>query len=298
MEKLGYIPDLVAGSLASERTRQVAIVVPSFHTPAFVDTIRGISDTLRPLGYEFVLGDNNLSGDDETALLTSLLGRRADAVILADVAQSPATRVLLERSRVPVVETWTLTRNPVDMNVGFDNRAAARDATLHMIAGGRRHVGMICGPLRANERGRQRRRGFLDAVRGAGLADDLVVELPYPIRLRDIPDALAQLAGREARLDAVFCSGDTFAMGALFAAQRRGWAVPERLAIAGLGDLELMEQVVPSITGARVPGYRMGQLAAQMIVRRLEGKSVSPRRVDVGYEIVARESTAAAQGGS
>lgn len=291
VEALGYIPDLIAGSLASEHTRQVAIVIPSFHTPAFVDTIRGISDTLRPLHYEFVLGDTNLSGDDETALITSLLGRRADAVILADVAQSPATRVLLERSRVPVVETWTLTRNPVDMNVGFDNRKAARDATRHMIAEGRRHVGMICGPLRANERGRQRRRGFAEAVREAGLADDLIVELGHPISLGEIPRALDELSARDPKLDAVFCSGDTFAIGALFAAQRRGWTVPDRLAIAGLGDLELMEHAVPAITGARAPGYRMGQLAAEMIVRRLRGETVSPTRIDVGYEIVVREST-------
>jgi len=290
-EKLGYIPDLVAGGLASERTRQVAIVVPSFQTPAFVSTIRGISDTLRALGYEFVLGDNNLSGDDEMALLTSLLGRRADAVILADIAQSPATRALLARSRVPVVETWTLTRNPIDMNVGFDNRAAARDATRHMIATGRRHVGMICGPLRHNERGRQRRRGFLDAVREADLRDDLVVELPYPTHLRDIPEALSDLTRRAPKLDAVFCSADSFALGAMFAAQRRGLKVPDQLAIAGLGDLELVEHVVPSITSARVPGYRMGQLAAQMIVCRLRGETVNQRRINVGYEIAIREST-------
>jgi LacI family transcriptional regulator, gluconate utilization system Gnt-I transcriptional repressor len=291
--KLGYIPDLVAGSLASERTGQVAIVVPSFGTPAFIETIRGISEYLLPLGYQFVLGDNNLSGDNETALLTSLLGRRADAVILADIVQSKAARALLERSRVPVVETWTLTRQPIDMNVGFDNRAAARDATRHLIAIGRRRVGMICGPLRANERGRQRRRGFLDAVRGAGLPDDLVMELPFPIAQRDVAEAMGALLARAPDLDALFCSGDSFAIGALFAAQRCGRIVPDQLAIAGLGDVELTEYVVPALTGIRVPGYGMGRLAAEMVVRRLKGETVAPAIVDLGYELVIRASTVA-----
>ncbi|OJY70578.1 MAG: hypothetical protein BGP12_20820 [Rhodospirillales bacterium 70-18] len=289
--RLGYIPDLVAGSLASVRTGQVAIVVPSLATPAFMGTVRGISDTLLPMGLQCVLGDRNLSGDNETSLLTSLLGRRADAVILADTVESPASRVLLERCGVPVVETWTLTRDPVDMNVGFDNRAAARAATRHLVAIGRRRIGMICGPLQGNVRGRLRRRGFLDAMRSAGLAPDLFAELPFPPNLGDVDHALQSLMAAAPDLDAVFCSGDTFAVGALFAAQRRGWAVPGRLAIAGLGDLDLADQVVPAISGARIPGYRMGQIAAGMVMRRLGGEAVERRIVDVGFTLAERAST-------
>ena len=91
---------------------------------------------LRPLGYEFVLGDTNLSGDNETELVTSLLGRRADAVISTDVAQSPATRGLLERSRVPVVETWTLDARPDRHECRLRQPRRRRDAARHMIVGG------------------------------------------------------------------------------------------------------------------------------------------------------------------
>ncbi len=291
VESTGYIPDLVAGSLASERTGQIAIIVPSFSTPAFVGTIRGISEFLLPRGFQFVLGDRNLSGDNELSLLAAMLGRRMDAVILADVVQSPAARLLLERSHVPVVETWTLSEHPVGMNVGFDNRAAARDVTRHLLQVGRRRIGMICGALQANDRARQRRRGFRDAVREAALPDDLIAELPHPAGMQDVSAALDRLIAQAPDLDAVFCSGDTYSMGAMFAAQRRGWAVPERLAVAGLGDLDLPLHVVPSITGARVRGYRMGQLAAEMVVRRLRGETVETKVVDVGYEMFVGGST-------
>jgi LacI family gluconate utilization system Gnt-I transcriptional repressor len=292
IERLGYFPDLIAGSLASRQTGQVAIVVPSLVTPAFMTTIQGASDALRVAGYQMVLGDNNLSGESEFALIASLLGRRADGMILADIAQSKPARTLLAKSGVPVVETWTLTARPIDMNVGFDNRAAARAMTRHLIETGRRRVGMICGPLRQNERGRQRRLGFLDAVRAADLAADLFVELPFPSRLADCGAALASLVARAPDLDGVFCSGDTFAAGALLGAERRGWPVPERIAIAGLGDVELADCLIPRISTARVAGYRMGQLAAQMIIDRLQGRRVAQRIVDVGFEILRRESTA------
>jgi LacI family gluconate utilization system Gnt-I transcriptional repressor len=291
VERLGYIPDLIAGSLASRSSGQVAIVVPSLGTPAFMGTVRGAFDTLRARGYQAVLGDANLSAATETALLGSLLGRRVDALILADVADSGSAREMLRRSGVPVVETWMLTSRPIDMNVGFSNRAAAREATRHLIATGRRRVGMICGPLPQNRRARQRQLGFLDAMRAAGLASDLFAELPFPTRLADAGAALAALVAGAPDLDAVFCSGDTFAVGALLEAQRRGWAVPGRIAIAGLGDLDLAEQMVPAISGARVPGRRMGELAAEMIASRLAGREPAAKIVDVGFEIVVRGSS-------
>ena len=121
---------------------------------------------------------------------------------------------------------------------------------------------------------------------------DLFVELPYPVRWEDCETALATLIARDATLDGVFCSGDTFAAGALFGAQRNGWSVPGRIALIGLGDLELNERTVPSLSSAVVPGYRMGQVAADMVLRRLAGLPVDQPVVDVGFTLVARDSTA------
>lgn len=291
VQRLGYIPDLVAGSLAARASHQVAIIVPSLATPAFMSTIRGATQALQAHGYQAMLGDANLSRETEAALIATFLGRRVDAIILADVAQSQEAQDLLRRSGLPVVETWTLGAAPIDMNVGFDNCAAAREMTRHLIATGRRHVGMICGPLRQNLRGRQRRLGYFEAIGEAGLATDLFIELPYPIRFGDAGEALAELSARRPQLDAVFCSGDSFAVDALLAAQRRGWAVPERLAVAGLGDLDLAAHLVPALTSAVVPGERMGRLAGEMIAARLAGREVARKIVDVGFEIVIRGST-------
>jgi LacI family gluconate utilization system Gnt-I transcriptional repressor len=295
VERLGYIPDLAAGNLASDRSGQIAVIVPSFGTPAFVRMIQGVSDHLLSQGLQLVLGDTSLSGDNEARLLASLLGRRVDGIILTDIAQSAASRTLLSNAGIPIVETWTLTAKPIDMNVGFDNRAAARDATRHLIETGRRSVGMICGPLQMNQRGRDRRRGFLDAMRKAGIDEAGFVELTFPVRWNDVALALEHLVENAPSLDGVFCSGDTFAASALFAAQRNGWPVPGRIAIIGLGDLDISRQVFPSLSTAQVPSYHMGRMAAEMITRRLSLQTVEPAIVDVGYEIVVRESTAAAE---
>ena len=293
MLELGYIPDLVAGSLASRRSGEIAVVIPSLNSLAFMGTVRGISEYLFSENYNFVLGDSNLSGDDEAKLLASLLGRRADAVILADVVYSAAGRAMLRQSGVPVVETWTLTDAPLDMNVGFDNRAAAAAATNHLIEIGRRHIGMLCGPLSTNARGRQRRNGFRDAVTNAGRSADAFVELPMPIRLADIGPALVRLKQIEPALDAIFCSGDRFAIGALFEARRQGWRIPDDLAVVGLGDTELADRIVPTLTSVRVDGYRMGRMAAEMAMRRIRGDVVAESICDIGFRLRIGESSVA-----
>jgi LacI family gluconate utilization system Gnt-I transcriptional repressor len=92
-------------------------------------------------------------------------------------------------------------------------------------------------------------------------------------------------------LDAGFFAGDVLAVGALFECQRRGWAVPGRVAIASFDDLDLLRHVVPTVTTLRIPRHEIGRRGAEILVNRLHGASPERVRIDVGFEIVQREST-------
>ena len=102
--------------------------------------------------------------------------------------------------------------------------------------------------------------------------------------------AMATLLKRRPDVRAVFCSADAIAVGALFECERRQFAVPERIALAGFDDLAIAGQVVPSLTTLRVPRYLIGQRAGEMIRDRLAGLTVKRRIVDTGFELVPRES--------
>ncbi len=101
---------------------------------------------------------------------------------------------------------------------------------------------------------------------------------------------MTKLLARHPRLRAVFCSADAIAVGALFECQRRGLAVPGRMAIAGFDDIPIAAQVVPALTTLRVPRYAIGQRAGAMICDRLAGRRIRRRIIDIGYELVVRES--------
>jgi LacI family transcriptional regulator, gluconate utilization system Gnt-I transcriptional repressor len=87
----------------------------------------------------------------------------------------------------------------------------------------------------------------------------------------------------------VFFAGDVLAAGALFECRRRGWAVPQGLAIAGFDDQEIATEM--SLTTVAVPRTEIGRRAAEMLIARLDGKPVDQAVVDVGFELRLRSST-------
>src|ERR687886_79689 len=122
IETLGYVPNLAASSLASHRSGIVAVLVPTIANSIFAETIQGVSDAVAAAGLQILLGDYGYSPERERRLLQALVGRRPEAVVVVGVVRSGGLRRLLKSLAVPVIETWDLTRDPVDTVIGFSNR--------------------------------------------------------------------------------------------------------------------------------------------------------------------------------
>ena len=280
MSELGYVPNLVAGSLASARTRLVGVLVPTIANAIFADTVQGLSDTLEPLGFAVILAQSRYDDKQEDRMLSALLARRPDALIMVG---SPATAEgdrLLRRARIPVVETWDLPADPVDAVAGFDNYAAGEAVARHLAEAGRRSLAFIGGN---DPRATRRWLGFRDAATVAGLA--------APQRLvldRNATAGAAALASLR-NVDAVFAANDAHAIGFLTGLRDAGMdhqaGQPSAVAVIGLGDLEMGRLITPRLTTIRVHGEAIGQTAAALTLD-LSG----PRRIDLGFELVLRDS--------
>src|SRR3954452_1978962 len=167
MRELGYVPNQVAGSLASARTSSVGVLVPTIANSIFADTVQGLSDELEPLGYAVILAQSRYDAAREDRVLAALLSRRPEAIIMVG---SPATEDgarLLRRAGIPVVETWDLPVAPIDAVAGFDNHAAGIAVAQHLIAQGRRKLAFIGGD---DPRATRRWNGFKDTLAEAGVA--------------------------------------------------------------------------------------------------------------------------------
>lgn len=291
IEATGYVPNLVARSLKSRRSGVVAAVIPSVTHSIVAEVVRGMTEVLEAQGLHLLLADSGFSPDEEEALVAAFLARRPDAMYLTGTTHTAGTRRMLDAARIPVVETGNLTATPIDMVVGYSNLEAARAMTHALIAAGRRRIGYLGQSGRDYiDRVQDRHSGFAAALRDHALHGERLeaeVELSY----RGGAAGVAQLLARAPDLDALFCTSDVIAIGALFECQRRGIAVPARIAIAGMDDQEIASQCVPALSTMRMPRYEMGRRAAGLLCRRLAGERVKERAVDLGFEVVLRETT-------
>ncbi|MCA0243354.1 MAG: LacI family DNA-binding transcriptional regulator [Proteobacteria bacterium] len=293
--KTGYVPNRMAGALASSRSRLVAAVVPTISGPVFGPTIEALSETLAAAGYQLMLGQTGYEsgasgegqGQREDALLDAIVGRRPDGVVLTGILHSARGRQRLLAAALPVVETWDLTETPIDMLVGFSHAEVGRAVADFLLAGGRRRLAVIAG---ADERAARRTAAFVAAAR-AGPQDEVPVFcVPAPTTLRSGREGLAHLLQRRGGVDAVFCSSDLLALGVLTEARARGLAVPQDVAVVGFGDLGFAADTLPALTTVRINGAAIGEQAARFIVDRIEGRPVGPRVVDIGFSIARRDS--------
>ena len=285
--RTGYVPNLLAGGLASTRSRLVAAVVPTISGLVFLETVQSLTEALAEQGYQLMLGQAGYSGKREDALLEAIIGRRPDGIVLTGIMHSAEGRRRLLASGIPVVETWDLTPTPLDMLVGFSHSEVGRAVAQYLHAKGRRRLAVVAGD---DERAGRRVEAFQSAARVLGLPEVVVALVPTPTTLQLGRDGLAQVLAACAEVDGVFCSSDLLALGVLTEARVRGLPVPGRLAVVGFGDLEFAAALDPALTTVHIKGAAIGRQAAQFIVDRAEGRDVPQRIVDIGFHIVSRQS--------
>lgn len=290
IRKTDYTPDLLARALASNRSGVVAVIVPLLTNSLIAEIVQGLTDVLSEGGFHLLIGASGFSAAQEEQLVRTFLSRRVEAMFLTGTSHTAASRALLRAARIPVVEGGNLTPRPIDMLAGFSNIAAAAAATRHLIARVAGPIGYIGAQRKDNDRARDRRAGFEAALAEVGRPADPALCIETTLDTPAGGRAMAALLERRPDLRAVFVSADAIAVGALFECQRRKLAVPERIAIVGFDDLDIAGQVVPALTTIRAPRYGMGRQAGAMLRDRLAGRAVASAMVDLGFELVVRDS--------
>ncbi|MDB5907612.1 MAG: LacI family DNA-binding transcriptional regulator [Massilia sp.] len=293
VERTGYVPNMLAGGLASRKSRLVAAVVPTITGSVFVEMVQSMTAALAQSGYQLMLGQSGYQDSREDALLEAIIGRRPDGVILTGIMRSAQGRRRLQASGIPVVETWDLTATPIDMLVGFSHERIGVEVAEYLHSRGRRRIATISAN---DERATRRNKSFSDAAVRLGMVEEGAIAVPSwivpaPTSVGSGRLGLRELLARHPEVDALFCSSDMLALGVLTEAQAQGIAIPDRLAVVGLGDLSFSRDLHPALTSVRIDGTTIGSTAARFIVDRTEGRDIGTGVVDIGFSIIERIST-------
>jgi LacI family gluconate utilization system Gnt-I transcriptional repressor len=287
VDATGFVPNAVAGALASKRSKLVSALIPSLTNVVYTSFMATFSEHLRKNGYQVLLSETGFDADVEDALIATHLSRRPDAILLTGIHHSDKARKQLQGAGIPVVEIWDITDNPIDICVGFDHSAAGRAVADYLSAKGHACAATITAD---DERALRRQCAF--AERFATLSQNIV------------PDAntggTASIgAGRAAMAHlidhcgfwkgAVFCSSDLSAHGAIIELGARGFRVPQDIAVVGFGDQDFARDIDPALTTVAVDRLQLGHLAASSLLDKLTGQSTQAVH-DLGFKILTRMS--------
>lgn len=286
----GYVSNMLAGGLASNKSRLVAIFLPTIANSIFADTVQALIDRLTEAGYQTLLGLTGYSPEQEEALLEAVLGRRPDGIVLTGTLHTESSRIRLAQAGIPVVEAWDLSEAPIDMLVGFSHEQVGEATARHLLEKGYRRFSVISI---GDPRGLRRCNSLIAELARHGVSEVPIEVLAPPATLQIGREGLCRLLEQDSPPQIVVCSSDTIAQGVLAEAASRGLRVPEDLAVMGFGDLSSAAQVFPALSTVSVDGSRIGFQAAQALLERFKNPDSGeiPVRIDTGFRLIDRAST-------
>jgi LacI family gluconate utilization system Gnt-I transcriptional repressor len=287
--ELGYVPNRAARALASAQSKVIAVLVPSLSNAVFTDVLAGIQDALDADDYQILIGNTRYSDQVEEKLLGIYLQSNPDGILLSGLKHSPRVQQMLTTSQVPIVSMMDTSADPQRLTVGFSQFEAGHAMTRYLIEKGHTRIGFIGAQL--DERTLRRAEGYRKAMQDAGLADTkLEVMLGEPSTIALGAELLGRMLAQAPDCDAIFCCNDDLAYGAIYQSQRRGIAVPGKLAICGFNDLPASALMNPSLTTISTPRYRIGFEAATLLRSVIKGQAPATSSIDLGFTLMVRES--------
>lgn len=267
--ELGYVPNQVAGGLASARGKIVGMVIPNISGPIFANTIQGFSDTLSRHGYQLLLASSYFDIEQEENAVRAFLGWSPAALVLTSHFHSAGTEKMLAEADIPVIETWDYQPERGPMQIGFSHFEVGVTAARHLLEKGYQRIAFVQNSAPGDFSALERRDGYAATLRGAGREPWFFAPDADRAPFDAGKQAMEALMNASPRPDAIIFANDNLAAGGLLAGQRAGLKIPEDCAVLGFGDYPFAEMLLPSLSTIKPPALEIGVLAATRVLESL-----------------------------
>lgn len=279
---LNYVPNRIAGTLASMTSKLVGIVIPSVGNTVVPEVLAGANLVLEDAGYQPVIGVSNYDPRREEALIESILSWRPSGLLVAGLEHTERARAMLKGCGVRVVELIDIDGEGVDIVVGSSHRLAGRKSAEHLLSRGYRRIGYVGHDITIDIRAGKRLDGFRTVLAEHGLS---FIDLDFSPGGASSVEAgrvgLARLLARCPDLDAIYFSNDDLAIGGYFHCLANNISIPGDLALFGYNGLEIARLTPQPISTIRSPRMAMGQAGANLLL-----SGGNSQVVDLGFELI------------
>ncbi len=276
---LGYVPNRIAGSLASQRVNLVAVIIPSLGNMVFPEVLSGISETLEDTPLQPVIGVTDYLPEKEEKVLFEMLSWRPSGVIIAGLEHSDASRRMLEQAAIPVVEIMDTDGEPIDACVGISHRLAGRKMAEAIVAAGYRKIGFMGTKMPLDHRARKRFEGFTRQLAKSGI--EIMDQEFYSggSALAKGGEMTAAMMSRTPDLDFLYYSNDMIGAGGLLHLLNNGADIPAGIGLAAFNGVDLLDGLPLQLATMDACRREIGQRSAKLLIERLAGAAAEEKPV-------------------
>ncbi len=286
MQAIEYNIDANESTLPQQKTRTIGLLIPTFKSAVFSDILKGLGHVMQHSCFKLTISEYHSSQDEEEKQIISMLSSDIEGIILSESSHSLKAMCYLQATRLPIVEMMDSTSPRMDCAIGFDNKRAAFEMVSAMIAAGKSNICYIS--TYCDYRDQLRFSGYQDAVIAHGLA----IHRMTPDRMSSSllgAELCQQALMVNPRTDGFFCINDDLAVGVLFECLKRGYRIPQDMAVAGFHGLDIGKAVTPLLASVITPRWEMGRLAGEMIINKIKNIETETC-LDVGFNIFLGET--------
>ncbi|MDG1431857.1 MAG: LacI family DNA-binding transcriptional regulator [Paracoccaceae bacterium] len=267
-KELGYVPNKIAGALASQRVNLVGVIIPSLSNMVFPEVMTGISEELEGTELQPVVGVTDYLPEKEERVLYEMLSWRPSGVIIAGLEHSEAARAMLNSAGIPVVEIMDTDGTPIDAMVGISHRRAGRVMAEAIVKAGFRKIGFLGTKMPLDHRARKRFEGFTQSLAKSGIeiADQEFYSGGSALaKGREMTEAMLK---RSPDIDFLYFSNDMIGAGGLLYLLEAGFDIPNQIGLAGFNGVELLDGLPRKLATMDACRIEIGRKAAQIIANR------------------------------
>lgn len=280
-KQLGYVPNKIAGALASQRVNLVAVIIPSMSNLVFPEVMTGISRTLEETELQPVVGLTDYLPEKEEKVLYEMLSWRPSGVIIAGLEHSDASRAMLRAAGIPVVEIMDTDGTPIDSMVGISHRRAGREIARAILDAGHRRIGFLGTGVGLDHRARKRFEGFTEVLAKGGVEVADQAFYSGGSALAKGREMTAEMMARTPDLDFLYYSNDLIGAGGLLWMIEQGIDLPGAVGMAGFNGVRLLNGLPRKLATIDSCREEIGRRAAQIIADRLRGQGAPGEKIEL-----------------
>lgn len=296
IKKYNYIPNAMAGSLVTQRTNMVGLILPDITNPFFPGIARGAEDKANEAGYSIIFCNTDDKLEVEEKYIETLTKKMVDGIIIAHSSNSEKMSEILEKCKFPLI---LIDRDFYSENIRgkvlVNNFEGSYDGVKYLINKGYKNIAYLSGSLKTNT-ARDRLEGYKKALidNGISINNNLIKYGKYKIDWGKT--GVDELLKENEKFDAIFCGNDLIAIGAIKELKLKGYRIPDDIGVMGFDDIYLAGLIEPPLTTIRQPNYQMGYMAMELLIENLKNASKNNsynnevKTITLKTEIIERNS--------